>query len=131
MRQFLLYGAKARAGLGILSRDLTSIVRAEDGSFDPSGKLTGVKEFSAEEFAARDIAAIKNPPPAVALTGDPPSAKELEDMTKAAVFTLRCKSQSWTGYPVAYARQIPLDYTSQCQSAFHSRRCPGGQSHGL
>lgn len=63
-------------------RDLTSIVRAEDGSFDPSGKLTGVKEFSAEEFAARDIEAIKNPPPAVALTGDPPSAKELEDMAK-------------------------------------------------
>lgn len=29
------------------------------------------------------------------------------------------------------ARQIPLDYISQCQSVFHSRRCPGGQSHGL
>lgn len=63
-------------------RDLTGIVRAEDGSFDPSGKLIGVKEFSAEEFAARDIEAIKNPPPAVTLAGEPPSAKELENMAK-------------------------------------------------
>ena len=63
-------------------RDLNNIVRSEDGSFDPSGKLIGVKEFSAEEFAARDIEAIKNPPPVVALAGDPPSAKELEDMAK-------------------------------------------------
>ena len=79
-------------------RDLTSIVRAEDGSFDPSGKLTGVKEFSAEEFAARDIEAIKNPSPAVALTGDPPSAKELEDMAKeyeAFGVTYDIKNDQW------------------------------------
>ena len=63
-------------------RDFTSIVRAEDGSFDPSGKLTGVKAFSAEEFAARDIEAIKNPPSNVALTGYPPSEKELEERAK-------------------------------------------------
>lgn len=63
-------------------RDFTSIVRAEDGSFDPSGKLTGVKEFSAEEFAARDIEAIKNPPSSAAIAGDPPTAKELEDRAK-------------------------------------------------
>ena len=63
-------------------RDFTSFVRSEDGSFDPSGKLIGIKEFSAEEFAARDIEAIKNPPPSVALAGDPPSEKELEDMAK-------------------------------------------------
>lgn len=63
-------------------RDFSSIVRADDGSFDPSGKLIGVKEFSAEEFAARDIAAIKNPPLQVTMTGDPPSVKELEDMAR-------------------------------------------------
>lgn len=63
-------------------RELSSFVRSDDGSFDPSGKLIGVKEFSAEEFAARDIGAIKNPAPAVAIAGDPPSAKELEDMAR-------------------------------------------------
>ena len=82
-------------------RDFTSIVRAEDGSFDPSGKLTGVKEFSAEEFAARDIEAIKNPPPVVALAGDPPSAKELEDMAKeyeSFGITYDFKSDQWYFY---------------------------------
>ncbi|MDE5698710.1 MAG: hypothetical protein K2I96_15095, partial [Lachnospiraceae bacterium] len=63
-------------------RDLTNIVRSEDGSFDPGGKLIGVKEFSETEFAARDIEAIKNPPSPVAIAGAPPSAKELEDMAK-------------------------------------------------
>lgn len=73
-------------------RDFTSIVRSEDGSFDPSGKLVGVKEFSEAEFAARDIEAIKNPPSNVAIVGDPPSTKELEDLTsgrfKGAIRTL-------------------------------------------
>ena len=92
-------------------RDLTSIVRAEDGSFDPSGKLTGVKEFSAEEFAARDIEAIKNPPPAVALTGDPPSAKELEDMAKeyeAFGVTYDIKNDQWyfNGEKVRFFRDV-------------------------
>ena len=92
-------------------RDLTSIVRAEDGSFDPSGKLTGVKEFSSEEFAARDIEAIKNPPPAVALTGDPPSAKELEDMAKeyeAFGVTYDIKNDQWyfNGEKVRFFRDV-------------------------
>ena len=92
-------------------RDFTSIVRAEDGSFDPSGKLTGVKEFSAEEFAARDIEAIKNPPPAVALTGDPPSAKELEDMAKeyeAFGVTYDIKNDRWyfNGEKVRFFRDV-------------------------
>ena len=79
-------------------RDFTSIVRAEDGSFDPSGKLTGVKEFSSEEFAARDIEAIKNPPSPVAITGDPPTAKELEDRAKeyeAFGVTYDIKNDQW------------------------------------
>ena len=92
-------------------RDLTIIVRAEDGSFDPSGKLTGVKEFSAEEFAARDIEAIKNPSPAVALTGDPPSAKELEDMAKeyeAFGVTYDIKNDQWyfNGEKVRFFRDV-------------------------
>jgi hypothetical protein len=92
-------------------RDFTSIVRAEDGSFDPSGKLTGVKEFSAEEFAARDIEAIKNPPPAVALTGDPPSAKELEDMAKEYEtfgVTYDIKNDQWyfNGEKVRFFRDV-------------------------
>lgn len=54
-------------------RDLSSFVRFDDGSFDPSGKLVGLKEFSEEEFDARDIDAIKNPKPEIAITGDPVS----------------------------------------------------------
>lgn len=79
-------------------RDFTSIVRAEDGSFDPSGKLTGVKEFSSEEFAARDIEAIKNPPSSAAIAGDPPTAKELEDRAKeyeAFGVTYDIKNDQW------------------------------------
>lgn len=79
-------------------RDFTSIVRSEDGSFDPSGKLVGVKEFSEAEFAARDIEAIKNPPIAVTMNGDPPSAKELEDMAKeyeAFGVTYDIKNDQW------------------------------------
>lgn len=79
-------------------RDFSSIVRADDGSFDPSGKLIGVKEFSAEEFAARDIAAIKNPPLQVTMTGDPPSVKELEDMAReyeAFGVTYDAKNDQW------------------------------------
>ena len=92
-------------------RDLTSIVRSEDGSFDPSGKLVGVKEFSAEEFAARDIEAIKNPPPAVAIAGDPPSAKEVENMAKeyeAFGVTYDAKNDQWyfNGEKVRFFRDV-------------------------
>lgn len=79
-------------------RDFSSFVRAENGSFDPSGKLIGVKEFSAEEFAARDIDAIKNPPPIAALFDNPLDAKELEDMAKEyAAFgvTYNAKENQW------------------------------------
>ncbi len=63
-------------------RDLSGIVRADDGSFDPSGRLTGIEEFSEEEFAARDIDAIRNPAPITAVSGDPVSAKELQEMVE-------------------------------------------------
>lgn len=63
-------------------RDLSGIVRIDDGSFDPSGKLTGIEEFSEEEFAARNIDAIRNPAPINAVSGDPLSAKELQEMAE-------------------------------------------------
>lgn len=79
-------------------RDFNNVVRADDGSFDPSGKLIGVRKFSAEEFAARDIEAIKNPPSPVAIAGDPPTAKELEDRAKeyeAFGVTYDAKNDQW------------------------------------
>ena len=79
-------------------RDFTSIVRTGDGSFDPSGKLVGVKEFSEAEFAARDIEAIKNPPSIVAMAGYPPSEKELEERAKeyeAFGVTYDIKNDQW------------------------------------
>lgn len=79
-------------------RDFTSIVRSEDGSFDPSGKLVGVKEFSEAEFAARDTEAIKNPPSVVAIAGDPPSTEELEERAKeyeAFGVTYDIKNDQW------------------------------------
>ncbi|MDE6035792.1 MAG: M56 family metallopeptidase [Ruminococcus sp.] len=42
-------------------RDTTNPERNADGSYDPSGKLIGLKEFSQEEFNSRDINAIQNP----------------------------------------------------------------------
>ena len=63
-------------------RDLSGIVRTEDGSFDPSGILTGLEEFSEEEFAARNIDAIRNPAPISAVSGDPVSAKEFQEMAE-------------------------------------------------
>lgn len=61
-------------------RDLSGFVWADDGSFDPGGELTGIREFSEEEFAARNIDAIRNPAPISAVSGDPVSAKEIQEM---------------------------------------------------
>lgn len=60
-------------------RDLSHLERNPDGSTDPSGKLTGVNAFSEEEFAARDIAALKRAAE-TAVAGDPLSSKDLQDM---------------------------------------------------
>ena len=92
-------------------RDFSSIIRADDGSFDPSGKLTGVKEFSTAEFAARDVEAIKNPGPITAISGDPLSAKELEDMAKeyqAFGVTYNVKENQWyfNGEKVRFFRDV-------------------------
>ena len=79
-------------------RDFSSFVRSDDGSFDPSGKLVGLKEFSEEEFSVRNIEAIKNPPLSIAMDGEPTSTKELEDMAKeyaAFGFTYEAKENQW------------------------------------
>lgn len=93
-------------------RDLSNFVRFDDGSFDPSGKLIDVKEFSAEEFAARDIEAIKNPHPITATTGDNPlSAKDIEDIAKEYEpfgVTYDAKEDQWyfNGEKVRYFRNV-------------------------
>lgn len=63
-------------------RNLCGFVRSEDGSFDPSGELVGLEEFSEEEFAARNIDAIRNPVPISAVSGDPVPAKEIQEMAE-------------------------------------------------
>lgn len=92
-------------------RDLSTFVRSNDGSFDPGGILVGVKEFLEEEFAARDIEAIKNPPPIVSIAGDPPTIKELEDMAKeyeAFGVTYDAKNDQWyfNGEKVRYFQDV-------------------------
>lgn len=92
-------------------RDLSSFIRLDDGSFDPSGKLIGVKEFSEEEFAARDIESIKNPPPVAASSGDTVDAKELEDMAEEyAAFgvTYDAEENQWyfNGEKVRFFRDV-------------------------
>lgn len=92
-------------------RDFSSFVRSDDGSFDPSGKLVGLKEFSEEEFAARDIEAIKNPTPVVVMAGEPASAKEFEEMAKeyaAFGITYEAKENQWhlDGEKVRFCRDV-------------------------
>lgn len=79
-------------------RDLSSFIRSDDGSFDPSGKLVGLKEFSEEEFASRNIEAIKNQPRQVASKGEPFSAEEHEKMLKEYTpfgLTYDAKDDQW------------------------------------
>ena len=76
-----------------------AFVRSEDGSFDPSGKLVGLEAFSEEEFAARDIEALKNPPrQTTASSGEPVSAKEREKMLQEYApfgLTYDAKEDQW------------------------------------
>lgn len=61
-------------------RDLSQTVQNPDGSFDPSGKVIGLQQLSDQEFAARDIDAVKNPPVQEAVAGDPASAEEMQEI---------------------------------------------------
>lgn len=51
-------------------RDREALVRRADGSYDPSGILTGVEAFSEEAFAARDMEALWHPRSVTAVAGD-------------------------------------------------------------
>lgn len=57
-------------------RDLTRTMQNADDSSDPSGTLLGVKAYSQEEFAARDLEALKNPVSQGAESGAPLSVEE-------------------------------------------------------
>lgn len=61
-------------------RDFSNLIQNDDGSFDPSGRIVGLKEFSDKEFAERDINAIKNPPREVgyAVEGEPLTPDEAQ-----------------------------------------------------
>ena len=81
-----LSGDGAQAGLdffdenGVVDvyavRDRGGLVRAEDGSYDPAGTLTGVEAFSEEAFAARDVEALRHSAPVTAVAGDGEWSKE-------------------------------------------------------
>lgn len=68
-------------------RDYTDIVRQADGSYDPSGKLTGLRESSGQEFAARDTEAFKNPPSseATAISEESVSEEEMKELAREYV----------------------------------------------
>lgn len=62
-------------------RDFSGVVRAADGSFDPGGRLTGLRQCSDREFRARDIEALVHPPVKEATAvedGEPASPEEME-----------------------------------------------------
>lgn len=92
-------------------RDLNSFVTRDDGSIDPSGKLTGLKEFSQADFDKRDIEAIKNPPAQVAVAGGVPSAAEMEKIASEYEpfgLTYDASNDQWifNGEKVRYFRDI-------------------------
>ena len=92
-------------------RDFGSPVRSADGSYDPSGKLIGLREFTDEEFAARNIEAIKNSVP-IAYAGDPAaSEEEMRKMAKESEdfgLTYDVEADQWylDGEKVHYFRDI-------------------------
>ncbi|MDE6517103.1 MAG: hypothetical protein K2L18_04545, partial [Acetatifactor sp.] len=57
-------------------------MRSADGSYDPSGKLVGLQEFTEEEFAARNTEKLKNPAPITAVAGPAASETEMREMAR-------------------------------------------------
>lgn len=117
-----LSGDGAQAGLDFFNengvvdvyavRDCGGLVRAEDGSYDPAGTLTGVEAFSEEAFAARDVEAIRNPAPVTAVAGgEELSAEERNAMAEAyAPFgvTYDAEEDQWyfNGEKVCFFRDV-------------------------
>ncbi len=117
-------------------RDLHISVRADDGSFDPSGTLTGLAECSEEEFAARDLEAIQNPSPVVAQAGDPATEEELKEMAEeyeAFGLTYDTKEDQWYyhGEKVRYFRDILTSNGEDLSSGkFHGAMRTFGDENG-
>lgn len=63
-------------------RDFDGLVRSDDGSYDPSGKLVGLQEFTEEEFAARNTEELKNPAPITTVAGPAASEAEMREMAR-------------------------------------------------
>lgn len=63
-------------------RDNSVPVRRADNSYDPKGRLLEIKEFSREEFDARDIEALKHPKQQAALSGEPMNPEEIKKMAE-------------------------------------------------
>ena len=61
-------------------RDFTSFAKDSDGAIDSRGELLELKEFTQEEFNARDIEAIKNSLPSTASSGSSLSSEEIDSM---------------------------------------------------
>lgn len=81
-------------------RDFTDIARHADGSYDPSGKLTGLRESSGQGFAVRDTGTFKNPPSseATATSEEPVSEEEMMELAQEYVpfgVTYDSKRDQW------------------------------------
>lgn len=93
-------------------RDRSSLVRAADGSYDPSGVLTGVKAFSEEAFAARDLEAIQNPAPITAVAGgaelSPEELKAIAEEYAPFGVTYDAEKNQWyyNGEAACYLRDV-------------------------
>lgn len=93
-------------------RDRSGLVRRADGSYDPSGTLTGVKAFSETEFAARDIEALQNSAPVTAVTGgdglSPEDQKAMAEEYAPFGVTYDAGEDQWyyNGEKVCYLRDV-------------------------
>lgn len=93
-------------------RDLSSPARSADGSYDPSGTLTGVEAFSEAEFAARDIEALQNSPQITASTGGAAwSEEELKAIAEeyapfGVTYDFGENQWYWNGEAVCYLRDV-------------------------
>lgn len=91
-------------------RDLESFSKAADGSVDPAGKLIGLKEFTQQEFDARDIEALKNST-SVAMAGTPLEDSEIAKLVaeyEAFGVTYDAEKDQWyfNGEEVRYFRDV-------------------------
>lgn len=93
-------------------RDRSRLVRFADGSYDPSGILTGVEAFSEEAFAARDIKALQNP---VQITASTSGAELSEEELNAiageyapfgVTYDFEKDQWYWNGEAVRYLRDV-------------------------